>query len=883
MNPLLEQKLSALKKAQEFECWYLVKHSTNFAHLCYLVSFLKDYVDHPGASRNLESHIDKKVSALNSSKPDLKLSNNYRALRVAAFFGLIKMKSSNYSECVFTDTYAEIVARCQGEFEKTELYQDIITRQIEKMYVASSIDEGKTGTRKDYNIFPIMFLNKILVEIGKVTGSYSISMNEYRYLVATTKRFDAYLETMLYIKLLRDEANSPYNGSTVLEEFKTLRDKFDNRMNKAIELLEYIDCSNDRVSLKPEYIDAVAKKVYDFESTSHTMSDEEYIDFLCSTKSFFDITTSAEDGDLSTSEKAIVDKFSPEWFNEKAKEFAAEDAEATALYADFESKFGIAALQALSGEDLLKAMFLGGSTDNLCHELEYVKRVNDLFGSCKGGSVYKYPLFFDKETSTWMTGTRLNPVALSLNEAIIKGTAIRDGLAQAANIFETTVLGSVEDYLALYTKVYSVIPDIVDGLWVSKYFHMLFPQVLPVFYNKDWQIKVLTVLNLIPSDATYGRMGQINEFVKKCNISNVVFAQIFYKYCRNVELEPDEESGADAISATRIKGGENIILYGVPGAGKSWTIKNEYCDDESCMERLVFHPDYTYSDFVGQIMPKVTGEGTVSYEFSPGPFAKLVKKAYANPDKMFYLIIEEVNRGNAPAIFGDVFQLLDRQSRLIPDKSTGKLVENDNYGASEYEITNADVARVVYGNENHKVSIPSNMSILCTMNTSDQNVFTLDTAFQRRWSMRLIQNQFPEDGSEKAFADTHILDTDVTWEKFFTVINDLILGKNIRMTSAEDKRLGTHFVSQEDLILDDYSGDDKDLIKQAIRQNRKFAEKVLKYLWDDAFKFNKDEIFDISKVNSLEKVISVFVAATGNARFEGIFKTNIYDALVPKQ
>ncbi|MBQ8404694.1 MAG: hypothetical protein IJX55_09795, partial [Clostridia bacterium] len=129
------------------------------------------------------------------------------------------------------------------------------------------IDEGKTGTRKEYDIFPIMFLNKILVEIGKVTGSHSISMSEYRYLVATTKRFDAYLETMLYIKLLRDEANLPYNGATVLEEFKTLRDKFDNRMNKAIELLEYIDCSNDRVSLKPEYIDAVAKKVYDFERT----------------------------------------------------------------------------------------------------------------------------------------------------------------------------------------------------------------------------------------------------------------------------------------------------------------------------------------------------------------------------------------------------------------------------------------------------------------------------------------------------------------------------------------------------------------------------------------------------------------------------------------
>ena len=578
-----------------------------------------------------------------------------------------------------------------------------------------------------------------------------------------------------------------------------------------------------------------------------------------------------------------LEKFTPEWFKEKGQEFAAIDVEAQKLYADFQSKFGAAALTALSGEDLLKTLFLGGNTDNLCHELEYVKRNNDLFASIKGGNAYKYPLFFDKETSTWVTGTRYNPVGLSLADAIIKGTAVRDGLLKGLEVIEAAKpIDTVADYLALYTKLYEAIPDLVDSMWVIKYFHMMVPELIPVFYSKDWQEKVLKVIKLNPSDSTYGRLGQIGEFVKKCELSNVVFAQVFYKYCKDVDSQDDEVF--DLVSNTeKLKGGENIILYGVPGAGKSWTIKNEYCSDETCMERLVFHPDYTYSDFVGQIMPKVTSEGTVSYEFSPGPFAKLVKKAYANPDKMFYLVIEEVNRGNAPAIFGDVFQLLDRQGQFIRDQATGQLVENPNYGASEYEITNADVARVIYENENHKVSIPSNMSILCTMNTSDQNVFTLDTAFQRRWSMRLIQNKFPEDGSEKEFAETHILDTDITWEKFFTVINDLILSKNIRMTSAEDKRLGTHFVSQEDLVIDTYEGDNKDLLKKANRQNRKFAEKVLKYLWDDAFKFNKDEIFDISKVNSLEKVIEIFVKAKKNARFEGIFKQNIVDALLPKQ
>ncbi len=304
----------------------------------------------------------------------------------------------------------------------------------------------------------------------------------------------------------------------------------------------------------------------------------------------------------------------------------------------------------------------------------------------------------------------------------------------------------------------------------------------------------------------------------------------------------------------RVQGGTNIILYGVPGAGKSWTIKHEYCNDESRMERLVFHPDYTYSDFVGQILPKVGDDGSVSYEFSAGPFTKLVRKAYINPDKMFYLVIEEVNRGNAPAIFGDVFQLLDRNKD----------------GSSEYEITNADIAKIVYLDDSHKVSIPSNMCILCTMNTSDQNVFTLDTAFQRRWSMRLIKNKFHDEEDELRFAGMKILDTDVTWEKFFTEINSFILGKNIRMTSSEDKRLGTHFVLEEDLTMGDGSE----------RQISRFPEKVLKYLWDDAFKFTKEDVFDLEKVKSLEDVIELFVTSTGNDRFL-VFKENIYNSLVP--
>jgi hypothetical protein len=341
------------------------------------------------------------------------------------------------------------------------------------------------------------------------------------------------------------------------------------------------------------------------------------------------------------------------------------------------------------------------------------------------------------------------------------------------------------------------------------------------------------------------------------NEPNELLKELFDDYYFVIKTLSKEEDAPkiDYDSAERLPGGDNIILYGVPGAGKSWTVKNEYCNNDDLMERLVFHPDYTYSDFVGQILPRVSDDGSVSYEFSPGPFTKLLEKAYSNPMDKFYLVIEEVNRGNAPAIFGDIFQLLDRDSE----------------GNSEYVITNGDIAKIVYGDENHKVSIPSNMSILCTMNTSDQNVFTLDTAFQRRWSMRLIQNKFRGE-QEMKFANTKILDSEVTWNQFFTEINKIILSKNIRMTSSEDKRLGTHFVAKEDLV---YLEGDK-------KQNRKFPEKVLKYLWDDAFKFTKEDIFDLDKVKSLEDVIDYFINNNGNERFK-VFKENIYNTLVVTQ
>ncbi len=389
----------------------------------------------------------------------------------------------------------------------------------------------------------------------------------------------------------------------------------------------------------------------------------------------------------------------------------------------------------------------------------------------------------------------------------------------------------------------------------------------------------------------------IGEINMTDNLDNTVFDYEFSR-CLVSDTADDNNAAEEAADETsRIAGGTNILLYGVPGSGKSWIIEHEYCKPGTRAERLIFHPDYTNADFVGQILPVVDPvDRQVTYEFTPGPFTDILREAHLNPQKKYVLVIEEINRGNAPAIFGDVFQLLDR---MVEPKT----IDGITYpvGTSEYGITNKNVAVAVYGDGAHKVRIPSNLSIIGTMNTSDQNVFTLDTAFQRRWRMRLVENTF--NNVRDSLAKAKILDTEVTWELFCTTINSQIIGNKAKMASAEDKRLGVYFIHENDIAFDaravpgegyatlweEYDalvkkemllqttpeeGRRLGEIRDAVIHNRIFPEKVIKYLWDDAFKFNPEAIFDTDSMESLEQVIRTFVYNKGDERYK-IFNQRI--------
>lgn len=331
----------------------------------------------------------------------------------------------------------------------------------------------------------------------------------------------------------------------------------------------------------------------------------------------------------------------------------------------------------------------------------------------------------------------------------------------------------------------------------------------------------------------------------------------------------DEELNSENNISQRVTGGTNILLYGVPGSGKSHKITTEYCNDESRMERLVFHPDYMNTDFVGQILPVVKENGDITYSFVPGPFTRILKKAIGNPTEHFYLIVEELNRGNAPGIFGEIFQLLDR----------------DKNGTSVYGINNSVIAEEVYGDKTKQIRIPSNLSLLATMNTADQNVFTLDTAFQRRWTMEMIEN----DVEASDYAGYFIADSQYTWSIFNSVVNNQILETSNQTLSSEDKRMGAYFISSKILnkeYIQELPSDDE-LLNEFNEKNKRFAEKILKYLWDDAFKFNRGTLFNINEFASLEAIIKHFTdnQNSGKQRF-AIFTNDIidkFDLKLPEQ
>lgn len=314
------------------------------------------------------------------------------------------------------------------------------------------------------------------------------------------------------------------------------------------------------------------------------------------------------------------------------------------------------------------------------------------------------------------------------------------------------------------------------------------------------------------------------------------WAAIGYKYSSYLSQKStgniQEELGLSKTSST--------ASWIVSGANAKDFLKDNLLEEEvKRIERVTFHPNYNYAQFVGTYKPVQDEEDDkqIVYKYVPGPFMRVYCNAKRNPNNKFLLLIEEINRANVAAVFGDVFQLLDRKN-----------------GVSEYPIAASEDIRSFLADNgiNEKdLRIPKNMYIWATMNSADQGVFPMDTAFKRRWEFEYIGIDDNQEGIEKYDIPVEIKKDEagniighewIKWNGLRHSIND----KLTEMKINEDKLLGPYFISEEKLKSVD--GRNEANAEEFVKS---FKSKVLMYLFEDAVKMRPGDLFDENAVGRL--------------------------------
>ena len=324
----------------------------------------------------------------------------------------------------------------------------------------------------------------------------------------------------------------------------------------------------------------------------------------------------------------------------------------------------------------------------------------------------------------------------------------------------------------------------------------------------------------------------------------------------------------------------NWILFGAPGTGKSYVIDQAAKQYPHC--RVTFHPDYTYAQFVGAYKPvpsQQTASG-ITYGFVPGPFVNTLVESLENPNTPHILIIEEINRADPAAVFGDVFQLLDRNdegsseysvrtSQELKDYLQGKLSANaqKTLRALIVDLEQSEADAPDY--DCSEIAIPNNMYIWASMNSADQGVFPMDTAFKRRWTFQYLPIDSDNgmlQSADGAFLSEH-------WDEIRTNINKLL--KSQGRDIPEDKLLGPYFLSAREL-----HNDDEDAEQNAQNFVHVFASKVIMYLFEDAARYCRAQVFRIPDESQEQLYLSDLLRNLNTNRPDlGIFAESVAPTL----
>ncbi len=475
---------------------------------------------------------------------------------------------------------------------------------------------------------------------------------------------------------------------------------------------------------------------------------------------------------------------------------------------------------------------------------------------------FQYPDFSNPQTkkkclaaNAFVAPYRLIFQILTYMEQVIE----KEAYLTYDEVFQYVYLQSLKEDLS-HPNIASIVNRIIKGR-EQKVFYNAHKTLYENFWNQPWRqyheeiVEIMVISGLITRDEDYtikliselttrqkkylAEIVLYNDFLMS-EVTEEDYANYFdltdddlSKYMEEEhmkETKPFTDLNYKPISKDKKYKSYNRIVFGAPGTGKSFQLKQESTDGSyfANIERVTFHPDYSYGQFVGSYKPVSDDDGRIRYEYVPGPFMRTLVKALEsgkNGDsaEKFLLIVEEINRAKVAAVFGDMFQLLDRTDE----------------GDSVYEIQASEdvrryLARELGGTkENYtSIKIPNNMYIWATMNSADQGVFPMDTAFKRRWEFTYIGiNENDDKISIDNLPVKNSEGNEIEWNILRKSINNMLL-KECKVN--EDKLLGPFFISGE-------------VFKNATSNTDAFFEafnsKVLMYLFEDAGKMHQKKLF----------------------------------------